>query len=176
MTLLIDNRLNQAENYHNFFEEAIEKAMSFLNLQFSVEVSLLLTDNQEIRLLNQEYRGMDKATDVLSFPMLDLTPFDQSEPSAPRNVSGRQAWLDEIAGYIPSDGRDLVLGDIVISVERAEEQAGEYGHCLQRELGFLMVHGLLHLLGFDHENSQEEEQAMINLQEAILQELNLPRG
>lgn len=163
MALLIDNQQSKTEDLQGFFEEVLDKTLKFLNLQTQVEVSLLLVDNDEIQNLNRDYRGIDNETDVLSFPMLDLDPSD------------REVWLEELENGITADDQQVVLGDIVISVEKAEEQAEEYGHGLKRELGFLMVHGVLHLLGYDHEKSESEEQTMNAIQEAILEELSLPR-
>lgn len=167
MTLLIDNRqsiINDIDDLQSFFETVLDKTLKHLETDIDAEVSLMLTDNEEIRVLNREYRQKDSATDVLSFPLMDLDPFNRDE------------WLETLHDNAMPDTQEVVLGDIVISVERAQEQADEYGHGLMRELGFLMVHGLLHLLGYDHEKGQEDEQIMFELQETILQELNLPRG
>ncbi|MGI6526210.1 MAG: rRNA maturation RNase YbeY [Caldicoprobacterales bacterium] len=163
MALLIENRHNAREDLQVFFEGIIKKTWEHLKLDIQAEISLLLTDNAEIQRLNRLYRGKDKATDVLSFPLLALDPLD------------RAAWLKELEEkQVPENG-EVMLGDIVISVEKAEEQAKEYGHGIKRELGFLMIHGLLHLLGYDHERNQEEEQSMNTMQEAILLECELPR-
>lgn len=97
------------------------------------EVSILITDNEGIRELNREYRNIDSPTDVLSFPIIE---FDNDG-----------VMLEESGDY---DGDFLLLGDIVISLERAAQQAKEYGHSLQREVGFLTTHSMLHLMGFDH--------------------------
>lgn len=113
----------------------------------SFEVSITIVTNDEIRVLNAEYRGKDAPTDVLSFPMDE---FDDSEHVEP-------------------------LGDIVISIERAEEQAKEYGHSLMRELCFLTAHSTLHLLGYDHENDDGERLVMEQKQEEILNSLNITR-
>ena len=116
------------------------------------EISLILTGNQDIQALNLKYRNKDMATDVLSFPMQDN-------------------WKDineaEINGTI-------LLGDVVISVEKAIEQADNYGHSLQRELLFLFVHGLLHLLGYDHLEKEDEEK-MCAMQNMVLDQLGLER-
>jgi probable rRNA maturation factor len=109
------------------------------------EVSITLTGNEEIREMNAAYRGKDVPTDVLSFPM---------DPD----------W----------DESYVLLGDVVISLERAEEQAKDYGHSLNREVGFLTVHGMLHLMGYDHE-TPEEASVMEACQEEILAEMELPR-
>lgn len=127
----------------------------------AAEVSIVVTSDEEIRALNREYRGIDSPTDVLSFPLL--------EPEAPGAViePGR-------AGGIAPAGEPVALGDIVISLPRAIEQAREYGHSLERELAFLTVHGTLHLLGYDHV-TQELEAAMRAREEAILASLGLRR-
>lgn len=117
------------------------------------EISLLLTDNDDIKELNHKYRAIDKATDVLSFPLVeDWTAFMT------------QAENDET----------VLLGDIIISGEKAIEQAKEYRHSWERELAFLFVHGLLHLLGYDHLEKKDEE-IMCKMQEEILAELGLVR-
>ena len=114
------------------------------------EVSLTFTDNEGIRALNSEFRGIDKPTDVLSFP---LTDYEESE-----------FVLDE---------PELSLGDIVISLERAKEQADEFGHSFEREVAFLTVHSMLHLLGYDHVNSEEEDLEMRRRQREILENMGI---
>ncbi len=120
-------------------EEIVQKAvMTTLETvgaddETDFEVSILITDNEGIHEINKEYREIDAPTDVLSFPILE---FDEDG-----------VMLEDSGDY---DGDLLLLGDIVISLERAAEQAAEYGHSLQREVGFLTVHSTLHLLGFDH--------------------------
>lgn len=115
-----------------------------------------MTDNEGIRQLNREQRGIDKPTDVLSFPLLD---YSDGKP------------LIE-AGDIDPDSGMVCLGDIIISVEKALEQADEYGHSREREFAFLAVHGTLHLLGYDHE-SKDDESIMFSMQESILDEMGL---
>ena len=125
------------------------------------EVALTFVDNTRIHELNLEYRGIDRPTDVLSFAM---------------NESGEDE-LDII--YEVEEGEALedvpeVLGDIIISVTRAQEQAQEYGHSLERELGFLFVHGFLHLLGYDHQDEASEAE-MMSKQEKVLAQVGLTR-
>ncbi|MGF7086522.1 putative rRNA maturation factor [Kroppenstedtia sanguinis] len=115
------------------------------------EVAVTIVDHEEIHRLNREFRQVDRPTDVLSFP--------QWEPG--------EAWESP-------EGEPLPLGDIVISLPQAKEQAEEYGHSLERELGFLAVHGFLHLLGYDH-GTDEEEEEMFSRQEAILSRVGLTR-
>ena len=117
------------------------------------EVSVSFVDNEQIRELNAEYRNKDSATDVLSFPLGENDVYD----------------IDEENGACE-------LGDIVISVERAMEQAEEYGHSLEREIGWLTVHSMLHLLGYDHETSEEDARDMRQREEAVLQSLGLVRN
>ncbi|WP_053219132.1 rRNA maturation RNase YbeY [Virgibacillus senegalensis] len=117
------------------------------------EVSVNFVDNEEIQIINRNYRQQDKPTDVISFAL-------QEEGEGELKVIGED---------IP-----LVLGDIVISVDRAAEQAEEYGHSLQREFGFLALHGFLHLLGYDH-IQKEDEQKMFQRQEEILNAFGLER-
>jgi probable rRNA maturation factor len=163
MALLIENNQTSIEDFQDFFEDVLQKAIEYLKLNMDLEVSLLLTENEEIHRLNREYRGKDNPTDVLSFPLLELNPINHD------------AWLSDLeANRTPGNG-EVVLGDIVISVEKAQEQAQEYGHDIKRELGFLFVHGLLHLLGYDHETRQTDDQTMKELQEAILLGCNLSR-
>lgn len=116
------------------------------------EISVSFVDNESIRELNAEYRDKDSATDVLSFPLGEDGVYDVNEETGA-----------------------LLLGDIVISMERAMEQAEMYGHSLEREMGFLTVHSMLHLLGYDHENGGLEERIMREKEEAVLNQLGLSR-
>ncbi len=113
----------------------------------SPEVSMTFTDNEGIRVLNRQHRNIDRATDVLSFPMFDF--------------SGEEE---------PLEG---TLGDIVISLERAKEQADTYGHSFEREVAFLCVHSMLHLLGYDHELGEAEDVDMRRRQREIMERLGL---
>ena len=115
-----------------------------------VEISLTFTDNTGIRVLNREFRQIDKATDVLSFPLTDYAGTD-----------------------LPIDEPEVSLGDIVISLERAAEQSMEFGHSFEREVAFLTVHSMLHLLGYDHVNSDEEDAEMRRRQREILESMGL---
>ena len=128
---------------------AVKAALEYEEFTDKAEVSVVLTDDERIHELNRDFRKVDRATDVLSFPTFEEEP----------NGEGR-----------------VVLGDIVISLERAAAQAEEYGHSFERECAFLCVHSMLHLLGYDHETSPEDEKAMFERQEAILVTMGLPRG
>ncbi len=135
---------------------AAKTALDYMGFDHDAEISVMFTDNEGIRVLNAQHRGIDRATDVLSFPMLEYD--DDGE------------MFDD-----PGDIEDeLCLGDIVISLERAAEQAEEYGHSFEREVGFLTVHSMLHLLGYDH-MTEEEEKEMFGFQKEILTEMGLER-
>lgn len=143
----------------NLIEHVLEQGAEMEELPFDAEVSVSFTDNEGIRRLNREQRGINRATDVLSFPMLELTPGVLAQ-IGPEDLD-------------PETGR-VYLGDIVISLERAAQQAEEFGHSLERETAFLAVHSLLHLLGYDHMND-EERQLMRRHEEAVLTALSLTR-
>lgn len=135
-------------------------------------VTLTLTDDEGIRELNRQYRGLDKTTDVLSFSLIegeepDIRYNDEYEASE----EGGEEWKDEEKAGNPFSE---LLGDIVISVPRAQAQAEEYGHSFERELGFLFVHGFLHLLGYDH-GDEEQEREMFAKQEEVLKSAGLSR-
>jgi probable rRNA maturation factor len=130
---------------------AVISTLAYEGFHNDCQVSLTFTDNEGIRGLNREYRNIDSATDVLSFPLVD---FERSEEPA----------VEE---------KEIMLGDIVISLERAEEQAEEFGHSFEREAAFLCVHSMLHLLGYDHVDSEEEDLDMRRRQSEILDAMGL---
>ena len=134
----------------------LQKAAELLALADDAEISVLLVDNVTIRELNRDYRNKDSVTDVLSFPLEEAAP-DDGEPAVIGGPAGR------------------MLGDIVISVERAVEQAVEYEHSIERELAFLAVHGLLHLLGHDHEKDAAAKKLMRSEEKRILTALGIGR-
>ncbi len=133
---------------------AIGQALKYEKFPFDAEISVTLTDNEGIREINREYREIDRPTDVLSFPLYEKGDITEDE-------------VDE-------EGR-VALGDIVLSLEKAEAQATEYGHSFEREAAFLCVHSVLHLLGYDHELGEAEEKEMFSKQESILQIMRLGR-
>ncbi|MBQ8402038.1 MAG: rRNA maturation RNase YbeY [Clostridia bacterium] len=134
-------------------KKAVRAALVYEKFGQDARVSVTFTDNEGIRALNREYREKDAATDVLSFPLYTMEEDDRPEP-----------------------GMAAELGDIVLSLERADEQAKAYRHSFQRETAFLTVHSVLHLLGYDHERSEEEEKDMFRRQEEIMILLGLPRS
>jgi probable rRNA maturation factor len=128
---------------------AAQKTFVVLEIKESVEISLLLTDDQHIKELNRDYRGVDTATDVLSFAM------------------------DDGEDVLKPVNEPRILGDIIISRQKALEQAMQYGHSQLREEIFLFIHGLLHLLGYDHEQGLEAEKKMFGLQDSIIAMLDI---
>jgi probable rRNA maturation factor len=156
MTLLIDC-IDETEKLSEEQMLEIERVINFAakkqNVEEHSEVSVTFVSNERIQEINREYRDKDNPTDVISFAMEELGE-----------------------GEIELAGIEMprVLGDIIISVPKAIEQAEEYGHSFLRELGFLAVHGFLHLLGYDH-MTEEEEKEMFTLQKEILDEYGLKR-
>ena len=140
-------------------EKVIEAVIDYEKCPYEAEVNLLLTMNDEIQEMNQNFRQIDKATDVLSFPMIAY-----EEP-------GNFDFLEDVIDAFHPDTGELMLGDIVISAERASEQAHEFGQPFEREVAFLTVHSMLHLMGYDHVNSEEEELEMRSRQRVIMSEL-----
>ncbi|MBE6686100.1 MAG: rRNA maturation RNase YbeY [Ruminococcaceae bacterium] len=126
---------------------AIAESLKYEKVEKKCEVSVTLCDNDTIHGLNREYRGVDRPTDVLSFPI-----FDEDDM-----------------------GSKAVLGDIVLSLEKARAQAEEYGHSFEREIAFLCVHSMLHLLGYDHEEGRAQESEMFSRQEEILCNMGIAR-
>ncbi|NLK37860.1 MAG: rRNA maturation RNase YbeY [Epulopiscium sp.] len=155
MTVLIDNRTQEELSLE--LEKAIEKVITesliYEDFDRECEISVSIVDNEEIQQINHQFRGIDKPTDVLSFPQLSFT-------------EGECADVNE--------KDEIILGDIIISLERAKEQAQEYGHSLKREIAFLTAHSMLHLMGYDH-MEQEEEEEMFTKQKEILLQAGFPR-
>ncbi|MBQ6920603.1 MAG: rRNA maturation RNase YbeY [Bacilli bacterium] len=148
MELDFNSKFAECESYENFYLELMDVTFKKLSIKCDPIVSVSIVDNRYIHKINKKYRGIDRPTDVISFAFLD------SENN-----------YDKIL-FSPGP---VVLGDIYISLDKAKEQAVEYGHSLHRELSFLFVHGLLHLLGYDHMNKEDEEE-MFKLQDEILSE------
>lgn len=159
--LLIENaqdKLLITEEIEKMIQAVCDMALKTEECNFDAEVSITFTDNKNIHKINLEHRGIDRPTDVLSFPMIE---FDGEENA------------DSLS--LEYDGDFVVLGDIVISTEQAILQAKEYGHSIKRELAFLCAHSMLHLLGYDHEISEEDEKIMFEKQDNILNQLNITR-
>ena len=130
---------------------AVVASLDYEGYGADTEVSVTFTDNEGIRAVNSQFRGIDAPTDVLSFPLTEY----------------------ESASFPVADEPESSLGDIVISLERADEQAKEFGHSFEREIAFLTVHSMLHLLGYDHVNSDEEDMEMRRRQREILENMGL---
>lgn len=143
--------------------DVIMEALSFEKCPYEAEVSILLSDNEGIRRLNREHRGIDAPTDVLSFPNVDY--------KSPADFS---ALEDTAEDYFNPESGELVLGDIAINVERVYGQALEYGHSTLREYAFLIAHSMLHLLGYDH-MEEDEAEVMETRQEEILKRIGINR-
>lgn len=139
------------EDFEQLIEDCTRTALESEGIEDDAEVSVTLVDNARIRELNAEFREIDRETDVLSFPLGDEDGFE-----------------------VNPDTDAILLGDIVISLERAISQAEEYGHSIRRETAFLLTHSLFHLLGYDH-MTPDEEQEMFAKQEAVLQRLGITR-
>ena len=143
--------------YEKIIREIVEDALAFENCPYEAAVNVVLTANEEIRQMNLEARNIDAATDVLSFPMIDYeiaSDFEHVEESA--------------EDYFNLETGELMLGDIMISVDKVEEQADKYGHSMSRELAFLVAHSMLHLCGYDH-MVEEERLEMEQKQNEILE-------
>lgn len=134
-------------------EDCARGALEEEEIDEDAEVSVTFVDNERIRELNAEFRNIDRETDVLSFPIGDEEGFE-----------------------VNPDNDAIILGDIVVSLEKAREQAEEYSHSFKRELAFLITHSLFHLLGYDHVNGGEEERIMFAKQERVLEKLGITRG
>ena len=147
--LYTDNRQNSIEvtdDLINIINEVCDVALKDEEVTIPYQISLLFVDNNEIREINNETRGIDKVTDVLSFPMLDY----------PENMVFKNVYKNKKFNEIYLDGEELVLGDMVLSLERAKEQSIEYNHSFEREVCYLVVHSILHLLGYDHMNDEDK--------------------
>ena len=172
---IIDDQAYLAAGQEKLLHEVIEAAAKYLKLPEGIELDLSIVSNEEIQVLNRDYRGLDKPTDVLSFALtevsseydVDFAHLDLSEEAEETEDLEETEFEEEEA--IPQH-----LGDIIISYPRAQEQAQDYGHSLDRELAFLAVHGFLHLNGYDHQ-TEEEAQEMFRIQEEVLTTYGLTR-
>lgn len=152
----IDTPLEVPANYEAIVTDIIEASLDYLKCPYDCEVTVLFTDNSGIQAINQEQRSIDTPTDVLSFPMLEF------------ETAGDFSFIrDEETWNFNPDSGELLLGDIVLNINRVEEQAKSYGHTRRRELAFLTAHSMLHLAGFDH-MEDDERLIMEEKQEEIL--------
>ena len=133
--------------YKEIIEIVVLESLDYVECPYEAEVNVIITDNEEIQAINKEYREIDAPTDVLSFPLVDYeTPADFNHVE------------DSVEDYFDPDSGELLLGDIIISVDKVEEQAEKYGHSTTRELAFLVAHSMLHLCGYDHMDDGEREE------------------
>ena len=147
--------IEENENYLELIEKVIGQAFSIEKIdKLNLYINVILTNPENIRKINKEYRNIDKETDVLSFPMFEKSEIEE---------------MLKNGNYIQD-----VLGDIIISISRVEEQAKEYGHSFEREFSYMLVHGFYHLMGYDHMN-EEEKQEMRSKEENVLNKLNICR-
>ena len=151
-----ESKTNLEIPYEEIIEKMVVASLDFEDCPYEAEVSVTIVDDEEIRRINNEYRGIDKSTDVLSFPF--------NEFSAPGNFDDIEENID---AFNPETG-ELLLGDIILSTEHILEQAKEYGHSKTRELAFLVVHSMLHLMGYDH-MEDDERMVMEDRQRKILE-------
>ena len=142
--------------------KVIDAALDYIGCPYETEVNLLLTMNHEIQEMNRDFQEIDRATDVLSFPMIDY------------EKAGNFEFLEEMDECFHPETGELMLGDIVISKEKVISQAEEYGHSIEREYAFLIAHSMLHLFGFDHMEEDERKQ-MEQMQKEILEQLQITR-
>ena len=148
--------------YEPIIQKVINEAIDYEECPYECEINLVLTDNSEIHKVNKEFRNIDRPTDVLSFPMIEYEkPSDFSH-------------LEEMEDCFNPETGELLLGDIMLSVEKVKEQAKAYGHSEERELGFLVAHSMLHLFGYDHIDD-EERRFMELRQSEILNNIGLTR-
>lgn len=166
MTILVENEAKRVLDfdYEEVIKNVVKRVVDTENCPYEVEVNVLLTNNEEIHEANKDFRNIDRPTDVLSFPMVDYDfPADFSLVN------------ESPEGYLNPETDELLLGDIMVSVDKVYSQAEEYGHGIKREFAFLIAHSMLHLLGYDH-MEEEERMVMEAKQEAILETLGITRN
>lgn len=172
---IIDDQAYLASGQEKLLHEVIEAAAKYLKLPEGIELDLSIVSNEEIQVLNRDYRGLDKPTDVLSFALTEVTSeFDVDFAHLDLTEEAEETEDLEETEFEDEEAIPQHLGDIIISYPRAQEQAQDYGHSLDRELAFLAVHGFLHLNGYDHQ-TEEEAQEMFRIQEEVLTTYGLTR-
>ena len=148
--------------YEEIINEVVCASLDYEGCPYEAEVSVTLTDNESIHAINKEFRNIDNPTDVLSFPLVDY------------EEAGEFDFLEDRDDCFNPESGELMLGDIVISVEKVYEQADKYGHSPKRELAFLTAHSMLHLFGYDH-MTPDEAAVMEKGQEEILAAIGITR-
>ena len=157
MTIYIENESDIKLNipYRKIIEDSINLSLDFEKVPYECEISVTIVDDERIHEINKEFREIDRSTDVLSFPLNDF-----------EKVADWQNFDEDKASFNYDTG-ELMLGDIILSAEHIIKQANEYGHTRKRELAFLVIHSILHLLGYDH-MTKEDEEKMFSRQRQIL--------
>lgn len=165
MSFVIENECEKEFpfDYEKLAQKVVEYCLDYVKFPYEAEVNLTLTDNEGIHRINKEFREIDRPTDVLSFPMLSY--------EHPADFSFLERESDD--DFNPDTGEAL-LGDIVISIDKVYEQSESYGHSVEREFAFLIVHSMLHLFGYDH-MEEEEAKEMEEQQRRILNGLQILR-
>ena len=165
MTIILEQEYDRdlGVNYKEIADRVINYALDYEKCPYEAEISLTLTDNDGIHAINKETRNMDTPTDVLSFPNVEF------------ETEGNFEHVEDngIDCFDPDSG-ELILGDIIINVDRVVEQAHEYGHSIKREFAFLIAHSMFHLCGYDHMN-EHDEKIMFAKQEEVLTQLGITR-
>lgn len=154
-------------DYEKIINEVVNEAATYEKCPYEIEVNVTLTDNEAIHQINKEFREVDAPTDVLSFPMINYeapSDFESLEDEFENNTED----------YFNPDTGELMLGDIVVSVEKVAEQAEKYGHSEVRELAFLVAHSMMHLFGYDH-MTEEESKVMEAKQREVLDNIGITR-
>lgn len=162
ITVINETEIQYDFSYEEVTRRVVEHVLSAEGFPFEACVDITLVDDEAIHKLNLEHRGIDRPTDVLSFPMIDYQSAADFE-----GIGAQEENFDPDTG-------EALLGDIVIDLEKVKYQAEEYGHSLLREYAFLLCHSMLHLLGYDHIES-DQEQVMYKRQDELLEELNITR-
>ncbi|HOQ37149.1 MAG TPA: rRNA maturation RNase YbeY [Acetivibrio sp.] len=154
----LQDKIEVTDEILKLMDKAARMCLEYENFTLPYEISVILVDNDRIKEVNNEQRGIDRPTDVLSFPIVDMY----------------EGEIKSSDGDFDMDEGCIVLGDILISLEKVKEQSVEYGHSFERELIFLLTHGVFHLLGYDHD-TEEREKRMLERQKSVLKSLNLER-
>lgn len=154
----LQNMVEVQEELRDKIEKLVDLSLQSEGIRLDSQVSIYFVDNESIRKINKDTRDIDKATDVLTFPIAEFY----------------KGVIKSTLGDVDVDCKLLILGDIVVSLEKAREQASEYGHSMEREILFLITHGMYHILGYDH-MTETEEREMMKKQELVLAKLNIKR-
>ncbi|MBN2220617.1 MAG: rRNA maturation RNase YbeY [Vallitaleaceae bacterium] len=158
-----DEDVKISDRLKELAKEAVEASLDRLAFDYECDISITTTDNARIQSINKEFRDLDQATDVLSFPMIEWPkPCDY------------EYFENNIRYFVDQDTEGIVLGDIVLSMDKVKEQAEEFEHSFEREFAFLIVHSMLHLFGYDHMTLKDEEE-MIDLQKQIMTKIQYER-